>query len=63
MHTAPRAYYSYAPRASCIQSMLVEHICYMPQTSVHSNMLLEHTRLKILIQIIHALGAYASPGA
>ena len=44
MHTAPGAYQLYAPRALCIQSMLVvEHICYMP---------LEHCAFK------YAPGAY-----
>ena len=55
-----RSIFRHAPGALCILIMLLEYICYMlleHWSIVHSNMLLEHIWLRILLQIIHAPGA------
>ena len=62
MHNAPGAYNKYAPgaclNAQCPRSMSK----YAPGAVYIQIMLLEHIELRILPQIIYALGA-AAPGA
>ena len=53
MHTAPGAYLSYAPGVLTFKTCSWDF--------VHSNMLLQHGKLGILLQIIYAPGA-ATPG-
>ena len=63
MHNAPEAYIKYDPGAYMLKVQCSRNMSkYAPGAVYVQIMLLEHIELRILIQIIHALGA-AAPGA
>ena len=62
-----RSIFRHAPGALCILDILWSMFAICSWSIVHSNMLLEHIWLRILLQIIHVPGAVvpgaAAPGA